>query len=98
MRNSKDHQALETICDNLTLAKNFIKSGNWTTTLADEMKQEYFKTFDHLLTEFDRWFTDNLSVVIRLEALDPSSTKFMDTAAQAFLFSLWQAGYQQHSS
>ena len=63
----------------LTLGKNFIESRNWTTTLADEMKQEYFKTFDRLLAEFDRRFTDNLPVLGTLEALDPSSTKFMDT-------------------
>ena len=63
----------------LALGKNFIESGNWTTTLADEMKQEYFKTFDSLLAEFDRRFTDNLPVLSTLEALDPSSTKFMDT-------------------
>ena len=62
----------------LTLGKNLIKSGNWTTILADEMKQEYFKTFDRLLAEFDRRFTDNLPVLSTLEALDPSSTKFMD--------------------
>ena len=43
------------------------------------MKQEYFKTFDRLLAEFDRRFTDNLPVLSTLEALDPSSTKFMDT-------------------
>ena len=63
----------------LTLGKNFIESGNWTTTLLDEMKQEYFKTFDRLLAEFDRRFTDNLPVLSTLEALDRSSTKFMDT-------------------
>ena len=63
----------------LTLGKNFIESGNCTTTLAEEMKQEYFKTFDHLLAGFDRRFTDNLPALSTLEALDPSSTKFMDT-------------------
>ena len=63
----------------LTLGKNFIQSGNRTTTLADEMKREYSKTIDHILPEFDRRFTDNLPVMSKLEALDPSSTKFMDT-------------------
>ena len=63
----------------LTLGKNLIESGNRTTTLADEMKQEYFKTFDRILAEFDRMSTDNLPVLRTLEALDPSSTKFMDT-------------------
>ena len=63
----------------LTLGKNFIESGNCTATLAGVMKQEYFKTFDRLLAEFDRRFTDNLPVLSTLEALDPSSTKFMDT-------------------
>ena len=43
------------------------------------MKQEYFKTFDRLLAEFYRRFTNNLPVLSTLEALDPSSTKFMDT-------------------
>ena len=43
------------------------------------MKREYSKTFDRLLAEFDRRFTDNLPVLSTLEALDPSSTKFMDT-------------------
>ena len=52
----------------LTLGKNFIESGNWTTTLADEMKQEYFITFDRLLADFDRRFTDNLPVLSTLEA------------------------------
>ena len=52
----------------LTLGKKFIESGNWTTTLADEMMQEYFKTFDRLLAEFDRRFTDNLPVLSTLEA------------------------------
>ena len=62
-----------------TLGKNFIQSGNRTTTLVDEMKREYSETFDRLLAEFDRRFTDNLPVMSTLEALDPSSTKFMDT-------------------
>ena len=61
------------------LGKSFIQSGNRTTTLADEMKQEYSTSFDRLLGEFDRRFTDNLPVLNTLEALDPSSTKFMDT-------------------
>ena len=52
----------------LTLGKKFIESGNWTTTLADEMMQEYFKTFDRLLAKFDRRFTDNLPVLSTLEA------------------------------
>ena len=73
----------------LTLGKNFIESGNWTTTLADEMKQEYFKTFDRLLAEFDRRFTDNLPVLSTLEALDPSSTKFMDTELLKLFSSLY---------
>ena len=73
----------------LTLGKNFIESGNWTTTLADVMKQEYFKTFDLLLAEFDRRFTDNLPVLSTLEALDPSSTKFMDTELLKLFSSLY---------
>ena len=71
------------------LGKNFIESGNWTTTLADEMKQEYFKTFDRLLAELDRRFTYNLPVLTTLEALDPSSTKFMDTELLKLLSSLY---------
>ena len=63
----------------LTLGKNFVQSGNRTTTLADEMKREHSETFDRLLAEFDRRFTDNLPVLSTLEALGPSSTKFMDT-------------------
>ena len=73
----------------LTLGENFIESGNWTTTLADEMKQEYFKTFDRLLAEFDRRFTDNLPVLTTLEALDPSSTRFMDTELLELFSSLY---------
>ena len=42
------------------------------------MKREYSETFDRLLAEFDRRFTDNLPVLSTLEALGPSSTKFMD--------------------
>ena len=89
MKNSKDHQASETILTTLTLGKNFIESGNWTTTLADEMKQEYFKTFDRLLAEFDRRFTDNLPVLSTLKALDPSSTKFVDTELLKLFSSLY---------
>ena len=63
----------------LTLGKNFIQSGNRTINLVDEMKQEYFKTFDRLLAEFEGRFTDNLPVLSTLKALDPSSTKFTDT-------------------
>ena len=63
----------------LTLRKNLIESGNRTTTSADEMKQEYFETFDRLLAEFDRRFIDNLEVLSTLEAVDTSSTKFTDT-------------------
>ena len=43
------------------------------------MKQEYLKTFDCLLAEFDRRLTDNLPVLRTLKALDLSSTKFLDT-------------------
>ena len=43
------------------------------------MKWEHSETFDRLLAEFDRRFTDNLPVLSTLEALDPSPTKFMDT-------------------
>ena len=43
------------------------------------MKREYSKTFDRLLAEFDRRFTDNLPVLSTLEVLGPSSMKFMDT-------------------
>ena len=43
------------------------------------MKREYSDTSARLLVEFDRRFTDNLPVMSTLEALDPSSTKFMDT-------------------
>jgi len=70
---------LKQFVTNLTLGKNLFESGNWTTTLADEMKREYFETSDCLLAEFDRRLTDNLPVLSTLEALDPSSTKFMDT-------------------
>ena len=42
------------------------------------MKEEYSKTFDCLLAELDRRFTDNLPVLSTLKALNPSSTKFMD--------------------
>ena len=73
----------------LTLGKNFIESGNWTTTLADEMKQEYFKTFDRLLAKFDTRFTDNLPVLSTLEALDLSSTKYMDTELLKLFASLY---------
>ena len=42
------------------------------------MKREYFETFDRLLAEYERRFTDKLPVLSTLEDLDPSSTKFMD--------------------
>ena len=73
----------------LTLGKNFIESRNWTTALADEMKQEYFKTCNRLLAKFDRRFKDNLPVLSTLEALDPSSTKFMDTELLKLFSSLY---------
>ena len=60
-------------------AKNLIESGNQTKTLKDEMKREYFAAFDRLLAEFDRMFPNNLPVLSTFEALDPNSTKFMDT-------------------
>ena len=78
-RTEKITKHLKQFVTTLTLGKNFIESGNRTTTLADEMKREYFETFDCLLAEFDRMFTDNLPVLSTLESLDPSSTKFMDT-------------------
>ena len=43
------------------------------------MKRVYFATFDRLLVEFNRRFTDNLPVLSTLKALDPSSTRLMDT-------------------
>ena len=43
------------------------------------MKRAHSETFDRILAEFDRRFTDNLPALSTLEALDPSSTKFMDT-------------------
>jgi len=43
------------------------------------MKREYSETFDRLLAEFDTRLTDKLPVLSTLEALDPSSTRFMDT-------------------
>ena len=73
----------------LTLGNNFTEFGNFTTTLADVMKQEYFKTFDRLLAEFDRRFTDNLPVLSTLEALDPSSTMFMDIELLKLFSSLY---------
>ncbi|XP_065573808.1 uncharacterized protein LOC136035766 [Artemia franciscana] len=73
----------------LTLGKNFIESGNWTTTLVDEMKREHNKTFDRLQADFDRRFKDNLPVLSTLEAMDPSSTKFMDTELLKRFFALY---------
>lgn len=61
-----------------TLGKNFVESDNRAPTLAEELKREYLETVDRLIAEFDRRFTDNLPVLSTLEALDPSSTKFMD--------------------
>ena len=78
-RTEKITKHLKQFVTTSTLRKNFIESGNRTTTLADEMKREYFETFDRLLAEFDRRFTNNLPVLSTFEALDPSSTKFMDT-------------------
>ena len=53
------------------------------------MKREYPETFDRLLAEFDRRFTDSLPVLSTLEALDPSSTKFMDTELLKLLSALY---------
>ena len=61
-----------------TLENNVIESKNPTATLMDELKRGYFETFDPLLVEFDRRFTDNLPILRVLEALDRSLTKFMD--------------------
>ena len=73
----------------LTLGKNFIESGNWTTTLADEMTQECIKTFDRLLAEFDRRFTDNLPVAYSevTKVLDIAATLPETTASNERLFS-----------
>ena len=53
------------------------------------MKWEYSKTFDRLVAKFDRRFTDNFPVMSTLEALDPSSTKFMDTELLKYFSALY---------
>ena len=56
-KNSEDHQASKQFVTTSTLGKNFIEFGNQTTTLADEMKREYFEISDYLLAKFDKRFT-----------------------------------------
>ena len=73
------------------LGKNVIQSANRTITLAEEMKRELSETFDRLLAEFDKRFTDNLPALSTLEALDPSSTMFMNTE----LFKRFSALYDE---
>ena len=97
-KNSKDHEASEQFVTTSTIGKSFIESGDRTAALPDEIKREYFETFDRLLAKFGRRFTDNLPVLSTFEALDPSSKKLMDSVTQAFLCYLRRAGHRQHSS
>jgi len=88
-KNSKDHEASEQFVTTSTIGKSFIESGDRTAALPDEIKREYFETFDGQLAKFDRKFTDNLPVLSTFAALDPSPTKFLDTELLKRFFTLY---------